>query len=85
MHGRKCCIFGEVRALRRERMRFSLRNTQESTENPGLPVQVVPRDSQRLPFPYHLRRLDPLNHRPSRPLGPRALHRTQPSFHMAVV
>ena len=48
-------------------------------------MQVVSRDSQHLPFPNHLRRLDPLNHRPSRLLGPRSLHRAQPPFHMPVV
>ena len=43
------------------------------------------RQGPYMSFSDHLNRFDPLNHRPRRLLRPRPLHRTQPSFDVAMI
>jgi hypothetical protein len=64
----------------RKRFRLNLRSTQERTDDPSLPVQVVSSNAQHLPLSNHLRRLDPLNNRPRSPLRPRSLLRRSRRF-----
>jgi len=54
--------------------------TEQSAENPGLPVQVLFGDSKYLPFANHLHRLDPRDDRASSRCGPQALHGPQARF-----
>ena len=63
----------------------SLLYTQQSTEYPSLTVQVLPRDAEDLPFPNHVRCLDPLNHHPRRAAGSWPLHRSQAAFDVTVI
>src|SRR5512144_1696360 len=60
-------------------------DAQKSTEDPSLPMQIMPSDPQHLALPYHLCRFDSLNHRPRRCPRPRSLHSAQAALDVAVI
>ena len=66
-------------------MRTALCNAQQAGEEPRLPMQVVPGNTESLSFANHVRRFDPLNHRPSCRCRARPLHGAQPPFHVVVI
>src|ERR1044071_6659123 len=73
------------RKRRSQREGAWLCSTEQSLEQPGLPVQVVTGDPEYLPFPNHIRRLDSLNGRPRCRRRAWPLHRSQPPLHVAVI
>src|ERR1051325_10946273 len=82
---RLCCICGGMGVRADLSVRKRLCSTEQSLEQPGLPVQVVAVDPEYLPFPNHVRRLDSLDGRPRCRRRAWALHRSQPPLHVAVI
>jgi hypothetical protein len=79
-----CCICGNACVARAPRTEASS-DSQESTEHPSLPMQILPRDPEYLALAYHPHCLDRLNHRPRPRCRPRPLHGSQPPLDVTMI